>query len=153
MSAEVRVETDGGPDEAAIAEMADAILVALELADAELSVLLTSDAHIAELNASWRGVEGPTDVLSFPQESLPGGPRLLGDVVVGMETASRQASEQGHDLATELRVLLVHGVLHLLGHDHQTSDERAAMTKAEREVLAWVGDAPDAGLVGRSHQG
>ncbi|MEO0602861.1 MAG: rRNA maturation RNase YbeY [Myxococcota bacterium] len=152
MSAEVRIEA-GGLEESVVSAMADAILAALELSDAELSVLLTSDAHIAELNASWRGVEGPTDVLSFPQEAVPGGPRLLGDVVVGMETASRQAAEQGHDLATELRVLLVHGVLHLLGHDHETDDERAAMTKAEQEVLARVGEAPDAGLVGRSHQG
>jgi len=153
MSAEVRVEAPCELDEAELTGMADAILRALDLQDAELSVLITSDDHIAGLNASYRQVEGPTDVLSFPQDAVPGGPRLLGDVVIGVGRATVQAAEQGHDLRAELQVLLVHGVLHLLGHDHETEAERASMTAAEQRVLTAVGQGPGAGLVGRSDRG
>ena len=153
MSADARVEVAAEVDAAEIEAMANAVLEALDLADAELSVLLTTDAHIAQLNATYRGVEGPTDVLSFPQEAMPGAPRVLGDVVVGLGRAAAQAAERGHSLRDELWVLIVHGVLHLCGHDHEDDEERAAMLAAEQRLLAAVGRSLSAGLVGRAGEG
>ena len=119
------VETDG--------------LAALEIVGtegAELSILLVNDSRIAELNAQWRGVEGPTDVLSFPQEDS----NLLGDLVVSVDTARRQAVARGHALHTELRILLVHGLLHLLGYDHELDEEsHKAMTEREAEIMLRLG--------------
>ena len=109
------------------------LLQTLGRKDAELSVVIGDDAFIAELNQQWRAKDGPTDVLSFPQDGADG--PLLGDVVISVETAARQAADQGHDLDTELQVLLVHGLCHLLGHDHHDLEETAAMRRAERELL------------------
>ena len=117
---------------------AEAILVQLERAEAELSVLLTDDPTIHTLNRQWRGVDRPTDVLSFSQlegEPLPGDEDVLGDVVISVPTARRQGEQRGHDLATELRVLLVHGICHLLGHDHEQDDQAEVMEALERRVL------------------
>lgn len=112
----------------------------------ELSVHLTTDAEIATLNESYRGKSGPTDVLSFPQEAP-----LLGDVVVSLDTARRQAAERGHSDAVELRVLLVHGLAHLLGHDHHAADETRAMRAVERQLLEVIG-IDVAGLVEHAHR-
>lgn len=114
--------------------------------DADLSVQLVDDPGIRALNAAWRHRDAPTDVLSFPQDG-PDGP-LLGDVVISVDTAARQAREQGHDLHRELLVLLVHGVAHLLGHDHQDRSQARAMERVESRLLARV-DAAAAGLVAR----
>ena len=126
-----------------------ALLVALGRADSELSITLTDDAHIAPMNQRWRGKAGPTDVLSFPQETPPGLPvDLLGDVVISVQTASRQGLERGHDLHTELRVLLVHGLCHLLGHDHLVESEARVMRHEERRLLrVLLGDEAPLGLV------
>lgn len=113
----------------------------------ELSVVVGDDAFVRGLNAEWRGKDSPTDVLSFPQDG-PDGP-LLGDVVISVQTAARQASEHGHDLDTELAVLLVHGICHLLGHDHHEPEQTAAMRRAEARLLAAL-DVGGAGLVGRT---
>src|SRR5688572_20745444 len=98
------------------------MLAELGLDDVELSVLLTDDVGIRALNAQWRQKDEATDVLSFPQldPSEIGGETsgALGDLVVSVETAAAQAAEHGHDLSTELRVLLAHGLAHLVGHDH-----------------------------------
>lgn len=106
---------------------------------AELSVLLVDDARIAELNAQWRDVEEATDVLSFPQLEET----LLGDLVISVDTARRQGEERGHSLAVELRILLLHGLLHLLGYDHERgADEHQEMAQREVEIIAelgWVG--------------
>lgn len=113
------------------------ILAALGHARSELSLTLTDDAGIAELNRQWRGKRGPTDVLSF---SLQEGAhadrrgRLLGDVVIGVEQAARQARAAHRGLDRELAVLTIHGVLHLLGHDHQRVDEAKAMQAEERRL-------------------
>ena len=107
----------------------------------ELSLHLCGDDEIRSLNRDYRHKDTPTDVLSFPQD-----PPLLGDVVISVHTAARQAAERGHDLPTELRILLVHGVAHLLGHDHHDPDEAAAMRTVERELLAVLGIGA-AGLV------
>lgn len=108
----------------------------MDFPDAELSVVVTDDEHIHALNREWRGKDKPTDVLSFPQQApSPGGGPVLGDVVISGDTAQRQAHERGHSLEHELERLLVHGVLHLLGHDHVRGGAQARRMKAEEERL------------------
>lgn len=87
---------------------------------AELSIVLCSDEEIKTLNQDWRDKPRPTDVLSFPQNDEV----VLGDIIVSLETARRQAAEHNSTLRDELRVLLVHGVLHLLGYDHEKSESQ-----------------------------
>jgi probable rRNA maturation factor len=114
---------------------ARALLAALGQTDAELSIALVGDRAGAKLNGAFRGRAGPTDVLSF---SLLEGPHarhrgaLLGDVVIAVGVARRQAREQGHSLADECRKLLIHGVLHLLGYDHARPAEARTMRAKER---------------------
>jgi probable rRNA maturation factor len=106
----------------------------------ELSILLVDRAAIAELNAQHLGETGPTDVLAFPidrpGETLAGEPSMLGDVVLCPEVAAEQAGEHGHSLDAELDLLLVHGILHLLGHDHAQAGERRAMFELTDRLLA-----------------
>jgi probable rRNA maturation factor len=110
----------------------------------ELSIAIVDIEEMAELNTRYRQKEGPTDVLSFPCDdpcSLvgPGEFVALGDVVIAPEVAERQAAELGHTVEQELNLLLVHGVLHLLGYDHEDDDGAAAMQARERAVLdAWA---------------
>lgn len=103
----------------------------------ELSVVLCDDPFIRPLNAEWRQRDQVTDVLSFPQDG-PGG-AVLGDVVISVETAGRQARVAGHSLDDELRVLLAHGLAHLLGHDHHTPKEAQAMARLEGRLLHSLG--------------
>jgi len=120
-------------------DVAAAVLNHLELFDAELSLLLCDDATIHPLNRDYRGKDKPTDVLSFAQregEFAFVDDNLLGDVIISMDTTIRQAAERNHSVETELRVLLVHGILHLLGYDHIEDDEAEIMEAKEREVLA-----------------
>ena len=93
-------------------------------------VCLGRDLEVRELNRRFRGLDAPTDVLSFPED----GPsrRLLGELIVSVDTARRQAAEQGHPLETELRILILHGLLHLLGWDHETD---AGEMRAKEEAL------------------
>lgn len=103
----------------------------------ELGVVLTGDDIVRELNARYLGLDEPTDVLSFGLgEPFPGQEteRQLGEVIISVETAERQAAEAGHDLGREIAHLLVHGVLHILGYDHaEPADERAM--RAREEVI------------------
>ncbi|MBW3624607.1 MAG: rRNA maturation RNase YbeY [Armatimonadetes bacterium] len=110
----------------------------------EISLLLCDDATIRALNREYRGKDRPTDVLSFPQEegpAMPLGwaeeeiPHVLGDVVLSVETARRQAEEHGGALQEEAEALLAHGIFHLLGYDHETPEKRAAMRARENELL------------------
>jgi probable rRNA maturation factor len=109
--------------------------------EGELSVVITGDAHVQELNRTYRGVDAPTDVLSFPQAegdefARPDDAAVhLGDVVISLETAQRQAADAGVALADELAHLLVHGILHLLGYDHETPDDDAGMRAREEAAL------------------
>jgi len=97
----------------------------------DVDVLLTSDAHLRRLNREFRGKDRPTDVLSFPApESLNGHRRVAGDLAISVETAARQAEERGHALATELEILVLHGLLHLAGYDHETDQGRMARKEA-----------------------
>jgi probable rRNA maturation factor len=106
----------------------------------ELSVLCVDRTAISDLNAHHMGSEGPTDVLAFPidlpGETAFGEPAILGDVVLCPAVAAEQATEHGHDAAAELDLLLVHGVLHLLGHDHADDDERRTMFGLTDRILS-----------------
>ncbi|KAF5461649.1 hypothetical protein F2P56_017727 [Juglans regia] len=108
----------------------------------ELSLLLCNDEFICKLNKEWRDEDHPTDVLSMsqhaPELKLP--ILMLGDIVISVETAARQAEERGHTLLDEIRILMVHGLLHLLGFDHEISEEaEAEMEKEEERLLKSLG--------------
>jgi probable rRNA maturation factor len=113
-------------------------------ADSALSLSLVDDPQIQELNREHRGKDKPTDVLSFPlyeagEASRGDGERLLGDVVISIETARRQAADYDAPLQNELYRLLIHGILHVLGHDHEEPAQRAAMEAEERRLAAAIG--------------
>lgn len=147
---------DVAPDTRRLKREIERILAELGRPDDELSVLIGDDALLRGLNLQWRGVDAPTDVLSFPLEDLPAGappdePVVLGDLVISVETAARQAEEIGHDLMTELLVLAVHGTLHLFGHDHEGDASEAARMSAEEErVLGALGVDARAALIARA---
>jgi len=104
----------------------------------EVGVLVTDDAGIRNLNRDYRGIDAPTDVLAFAmREGVDAGlnPDMLGDVVISLETARRQAGERGHGVADELGLLAVHAALHLLGYDHQEDEEGDAMEARQVEIL------------------
>ena len=109
--------------------------------DYELSVILTSDARLHELNLNYLGVDAPTDVLSFPAtETDPEtGAHYIGDILISIPRAQAQASAAGHPLESEVQLLVVHGVLHLLGHDHAEPEEKGRMWKAQAEILESLG--------------
>ncbi len=102
-----------------------------------LGVRLTGEREMRDLNRRFRRKDEPTDVLSFPGEESPEG-RHLGDIAISVPTARRQANAQGHELSRELQVLLLHGVLHCLGYDHETDDE--TMDRLEAKLRPrWIG--------------
>ncbi len=111
--------------------------------DAEISILLTGDDAVRDLNARWRGKDRPTNVLSFPAAAPGGlaGARAVGDVVVACETLLDEARREGKSPADHLRHLVAHGVLHLLGYDHETDAEAQIMEDLERRALAALGVA------------
>jgi probable rRNA maturation factor len=115
-------------------------------AHTEVSIVLADDEYIHELNLSYRGKDRPTDVLSFAlnegeEPEIIDGPAevLLGDIIISVETASRQAEEYGHSLEREMAYLTVHGILHLLGYDHESPDDKAEMRTEEEHVLGLLG--------------
>ena len=110
-----------------------------EKAKGTLTILLSDDKHLKELNALFRGKNKPTNVLSFPAEENPD--RYLGDVAIAYGVVAREAKEAGKRFADHLAHLAVHGVLHLLGHDHEKPKEAAKMEGLEREILAEFGIA------------
>jgi probable rRNA maturation factor len=111
------------------------------LAAVELAIVLAEDEAVRALNRHWRGQDKPTNVLSFPVAQATEGPRLLGDVVLAYETVAREANEQGKSLADHVSHLVVHGTLHLLGHDHDKEDDAERMEHLERRILAMLGVA------------
>jgi probable rRNA maturation factor len=113
----------------------------------ELSIVLADAAEQRRLNCEYRGKDAPTNVLAFPawcrgSQAPQGAPILLGDVVLALETVVCEAAEQAKPFADHVRHLVVHGVLHLLGYDHQTPSEAAVMELLERSILAEMG-VPD----------
>jgi probable rRNA maturation factor len=115
---------------------------------AEVSILLCDDACIRALNRQWRGIDAPTNVLSFP---APRGP-ALGDIAVAYETTAREAGTEGKTVKDHLVHLLVHGFLHLVGYDHRSDAQAGDMERLERDILAALGIADPYGatLVGIS---
>ncbi|MBI4666067.1 MAG: rRNA maturation RNase YbeY [Nitrospinae bacterium] len=139
----LRRRTGKGPATSKLRQKAKRIADILGLGEGEISLLVTGDREMHQLNRQYRCKDKPTDVLSFPQAegeidySKPG---MLGDVVISVDTAGRQAVEKGHSLEKEMDILLVHGFLHLLGFDHERGPKDArAMHKKEREVLKSLG--------------
>ena len=130
-----------GIDARAVKRVASQLLVAVGRGKASLSISFVSDTAIARLNAIHRGKKKPTDVLSFPLEPDPSmpGEELLGDIVIGVPTAMRQAALYDASLQREVERLLIHGVLHLLGHDHEEAAEREVMIAQERRLAAAIG--------------
>jgi len=127
-----------------IRKTAQALLNALDSPDSELSILITDDPEIAQLNQQYRERSGPTNVLSFPM--LEGDfaevtPELLGDVVISAETAAREGNELGFSFMQRFNFLLVHGILHLFGYDHEISeDEAVKMDKKTEELYKLIKD-------------
>lgn len=139
---------------AALAAIAQSVALDPEGADlarsdfqaAELSVVLADDGLVRCLNRDYRGQDRPTNVLSFadldgPGETLPGAPRLLGEVVLARQTVMNEAKAQRKRPGHHFAHLVVHGVLHVLGYDHQSAPEAEAMEALERRVLADLGVA------------
>src|SRR5512133_2706354 len=107
----------------------------------DLSIVLTDNARLHELNLNYLKVDAPTDVLSFPaSETDPEtGARYIGDILISIPRAQTQAAAAGHPLEAEVQLLVVHGVLHFLGHDHARAAEKARMWKAQAEILEKLG--------------
>jgi len=122
------------------ADMVDA-----EVGDAEIAVMLTDDAGIRTLNSNWRGIDKPTNVLSFPALQPTGrrepddAPRMLGDIAIAYQTLRKEADEEEKPFEHHLSHLAVHGFLHLIGYDHETDDEAETMEALEQEILAQLG--------------
>ena len=124
-----------------VVRWATRMLAVLELAEAELSVVLCDDAFILELNRRFADEDHATDVLAFASTEAPGPrtPGLLGDVVISIETARRQADARAASLDDEVKVLLGHGLLHLLGYDHRRAPERRIMVARTAELVEAAG--------------
>jgi probable rRNA maturation factor len=124
----------------AAADIADA-----DVADAELAIMLTDDAGIRTLNSNWRGIDKPTNVLSFPALQPTGdigeddAPRMLGDIAIAYETTRREADTERKPFDHHLSHLAVHGFLHLIGYDHENDDDAEDMENLEREILGQLG--------------
>lgn len=136
---EVTSAVRSGPSARRVAAFAEtALAAAAPRRAATVSVLLCGDARMRRLNREYRGIDRPTDVLSFPASD----PAFLGDVAVDVPYAARQARRRGHSLEREVQLLLAHGVLHLLGHDHETDD--GEMFRLQRRVVRRAfGPGPD----------
>lgn len=129
--------------EAELAAWLERLISELAPGAASFAVRFASDREMRRLHRTFRGRDYPTDVLSFPGEATPEG-RHLGDVVISLPVARRQAAAAGHATARELRVLLLHGVLHCLGHDHESDD--GAMDRLEAALRErWIPLSPEAG--------
>jgi probable rRNA maturation factor len=141
------VENDSGQDFAAdlLENAARAVLDLSGVVDGDLTVALVDNLRIQGLNRDFLGHDAPTDVLSFPaEESDPEtGRSYLGDVVISIPRASEQAMERGHGLDAEMQLLVVHGVLHLLGHDHAEAGEKERMWAVQAQVLEHLGVSPN----------
>ncbi len=128
-------------DVGVLSERGHLVLKALTLSDSELSIALVDDSEIEHLNSKWRRQPRPTDVLSFsliegafPDHSAG----MLGDVVISVETAARQAADRHRSLDEIVTRLMIHGVLHLIGHDHEEDDEARRMAALERRLWRVV---------------
>jgi probable rRNA maturation factor len=101
----------------------------------ELAIVLTDDSAVRQLNRLWRGIDAPTNVLSFPSKQTADEPPHLGDIVLAFETIAREAKAEGKPFAHHLAHLAVHGFLHLVGYDHDQDADAEAMEQTERKIL------------------
>lgn len=143
---DISVESEGWAKipgiEALVRRAAEAALLDNDAPPSEISVVLSDDEHIRELNKHHRGMDKPTNVLSFPAARMKtpaGAARLLGDVVLAFGTCEREAAEEAKPIENHITHLVVHGVLHLLGYDHEDEDEAETMEGRERQILAKLG--------------
>ena len=155
MSVDVKNESDFIVDESEISSHATFLLRSLHMNPAsELSVMLVDEVAMTELHEKFMNEPGPTDVLSFPMDELRAGTSdkpseegILGDVVLCPAVAARQGEQAGHSMEVELRLLLTHGVLHLLGHDHEEPDEHKVMFDLQAALLTqWENERNARGL-------
>lgn len=133
-----------GVDTRRLKTVARKLLAQVDEPESALSITLVGDREIQTLNREHRGKDKPTDVLSFPMyepgEAAPNdGERLLGDIVISVDTARRQAADYDAPIQNEMYRLLIHGILHVLGHDHEEPAERKAMEAEERRLAAAIG--------------
>ena len=156
MSMEINVLIDGGfadcPEITWLQKVIEQVLIAREVsADVELSLVIAGQEKVQELNRSYRGIDEPTDVLAFfmttegeheaepsPFIAPPDGIRHLGEVIISYPQAVIQAKEHKHSLKRELAILVIHGVLHLLGYDHEEPEQEEGMRAREREMLEHI---------------
>lgn len=145
---DVAINADGWQSEHSLRMLVDRVLEAtlhaLEFddVDSELSLVFTDDANIRTINAKWRHIDKATNVLSFPAFSIQPGQRpgpILGDIVIARETVQREAHEENKSFDDHLSHLIVHGLLHLTGYDHQNDEEAEQMESLERKILASLG--------------
>ena len=140
------------PDVEAVIQRAIAVaaeMVDADIGEAELAVMLTDDGGIRTLNKNWRGLDKPTNVLSFPalqptaeRSSQDDAPRMLGDIAIAYETTRREADDEQKRFDHHLSHLAIHGFLHLIGYDHEKEQDAETMETLEREILAQL-DIPD----------
>lgn len=124
-------------DPRTVKRRAERLMILVDAAFAELSIVLCDDMFIQQLNRTYRNKDAPTDVLAFSMsegEEVGFGSRILGDIVISVETADRQAREAGVSTSHEVTSLLIHGLLHLLGYDHTTPDQSRMMFAKAREL-------------------
>ena len=141
---DLSIEAGDWPDEAALTLLVDRAVAAAfaetsAAGPSELSIVFSDDAHIRALNAGWRGKDKPTNVLSFPAFPFPKGgklPPMLGDIVLASETVAREAALEEKPFENHITHLVIHGLLHLLGYDHETDAEAEEMEAIERAALA-----------------
>jgi probable rRNA maturation factor len=140
----IHIESDSSVSEDLLEHAANAALSQYDSPEAlatEITIVLTDDTRLHALNRDYLGIDAPTDVLSFPaSETNPEtGARYIGDILISVTRAQAQANAAGHPLESELQLLVVHGVLHLLGYDHAQAEEKAQMWKAQAEILERLG--------------
>lgn len=143
---DISAEADGwakiSDAEACVRRAAEAAMLGESAPPSEISIVLSDNEHIRELNKHHRGMDKPTNVLSFPAARMktPAGTlRFLGDIVLAYETVAREAAEEAKPFENHLSHLVVHGVLHLLGYDHEDDEEAETMESHERQILAKLG--------------
>ena len=145
---DVAINADGWQSEHSLRMLVDRVLEAtlhgLEFddVDSELSLVFTDDANIRTINAKWRHIDKATNVLSFPAFPIQPGQRpgpILGDIVIARETVQRESQEENKSFDDHLSHLIVHGLLHLTGYDHQNDEEAEQMESLERKILASLG--------------
>ena len=139
-SVEIQNEAEYEIDENRLRQAALTVLAAHDVvAGSEMTIAITDNEAVAALNLRFRGVDAPTDVLSFPMDEMPGDVPYLGDLAIAYPYAKAQAEREKHALSDSLALLVVHGTLHILGYDHDTAERKAEMWAAQAEALVVLG--------------